>query len=166
MTSAHRGRRARDRKSRNLPPKPVILILCEGETERPYLDDLRKSKRLGKRQILITASGTDPSQLLTRSKKIRCESSRCGLDYDEAWCVFDRDEHRHFSAAIAEATNSDVKLAVSVPCFELWYLLHFEDQTGHLERDTTADRLKRHIPEYDKTMKGCFKRVLPGQPQA
>lgn len=32
------------------------------------------------------------------------------------------------------ASQKNVKLAVSNPCFELWLLLHFRDQTAHISR--------------------------------
>ena len=38
----------------------------------------------------------------------------------------------------------------SVPNFELWLLLHFEDIQHPMHRDEVLKRLQRHIPSYDK----------------
>lgn len=40
----------------------------------------------------------------------------------------------------------------SNPCFEYWLLLHFERYTAALrDYDHVADRLRRHVADYDKT---------------
>lgn len=41
-------------------------------------------------------------------------------------------------------------LAVSNPSFEYWLLLHFEDGTGIRSQRECKDRLRRHLPDYDK----------------
>jgi hypothetical protein len=45
---------------------------------------------------------------------------------------------------------------VSVPCFELWLLLHFEDIQAPLHRHDALCQLKNHIPDYDKGAEGIF----------
>ena len=44
----------------------------------------------------------------------------------------------------------------SVPCFELWLLLHFEDIQAPLHREEVLHRLKRHMPGYDKGAGNAF----------
>lgn len=44
----------------------------------------------------------------------------------------------------------------SIPNFELWLLLHFEDIQHFLHRTEVLRRLKSHIPNYGKGFKGCF----------
>jgi len=63
-----------------------------------------------------------------------------GRAYDEVWCVFDVDEHHAISEARRKARDNDVRLAISNPCIELWFLLHFQDQTAELDR-AAAQRL-------------------------
>ena len=55
--------------------------------------------------------------------------------------------------AIQEATANDISIALSNPCFELWFLLHFEYSTGHMKN--YADVIKRlttYFPGYDKNV--------------
>ena len=44
------------------------------------------------------------------------------------------DEHPNRSQAIFEARQSDINVAVSNPCFELWLVLHVEDRAGPVHR--------------------------------
>jgi hypothetical protein len=47
----------------------------------------------------------------------------------------------------------------SVPCFELWFLLHFEAVTRGLERDEAERNLRRQVPDYDKNLPDMFART-------
>ena len=48
------------------------------------------------------------------------------------------------------------KAIASIPSFELWILLHYEDIRHPLHRDEVLTRLKQHIPGYDKGAGGSF----------
>lgn len=56
------------------------------------------------------------------------------LRYDEVWCVFDIDDHPKIADARQQARDNGIDLAISNPCFELWVLLHFQDQRAHISR--------------------------------
>ena len=49
-------------------------------------------------------------------------------DYDQVWCVFDRDSwtEEDFNKAIKNAKAQGFGVAYSNEAFELWYILHFE----------------------------------------
>ena len=59
------------------------------------------------------------------------------------WCVFDFDEHPNLSQAITEAAQSGIDVAVSNPCFELWLVLHLQDQTAYTTRRAVQRRSAR-----------------------
>lgn len=67
-------------------------------------------------------------------QELRDERRNRGRRHDEIWCVFDRDEHERFDAAIALAAEKGINVAVSNPCLELWFVIHFQDQTSYLDR--------------------------------
>ncbi len=48
------------------------------------------------------------------------------------------------------------KAIASVPSFELWLLLHFEDIQHPLHRDEVLARLKQHLHDYEKGADGVF----------
>lgn len=50
----------------------------------------------------------------------------------------------------------EFKAISSVPCFELWLLLHFEDVLAPLHRDDALARLQKHLPDYTKGKTGTY----------
>ena len=55
-------------------------------------------------------------------------------EFDEIWCVFDRDDHADVPNALQTARDRAIGVAFSIPCFELWLVLHVADQQAHVER--------------------------------
>ena len=47
-------------------------------------------------------------------------------------------------------TKVPFEAVVSVPCFELWLLLHFEEVFAPLDRDAAVARLRAHLAGYAK----------------
>lgn len=43
-----------------------------------------------------------------------------------------------------------------MPSFELWLLLHYEDIQAPIHRTEVVQRLKQHIPGYEKGAGGAF----------
>lgn len=69
-----------------------------------------------------------------RFADLRAAKRGKGDAYDQYWCVFDIDEHPYVDQALQFAASSQISVAVTNPCIELWFLLHFEDQTADLHR--------------------------------
>ncbi len=139
------GRRGRT--SRRLPPKPLILIVCEGlKTEPLYFHGIRIRKRIPETRIKIVTSkecnGTDPLTLVRCAKDVFEEMKADGLVYDEIWVVFDHDDHQTIEQAMDMAKGNSFNVAFSNPCFELWYLLHYDRQTAHIHRVDCAKQLR------------------------
>lgn len=38
-----------------------------------------------------------------------------------------------------------VEIILSSPCFELWFLNHFEDTTAYMDKDEVIKRLEKHL---------------------
>jgi hypothetical protein len=86
------------------------------------------------------------------------------LRWDDVWAVVDIDDHPHVAEAKQLATDNGIQLAVSNPCFELWALLHFQDQRAHIDRSKLRTALRKHLPGYDKVL--GFARLAPHQADA
>lgn len=135
-----------------------ILVFTEGEkTEEGYLIHWWRAHR---DQVTVTIDDFHggPLPLVDRAAAAkRAEASEerrgRGRSHDEVWCVFDRDEHPNVPQALEKAGANDIGVALSNPCIELWFLLHFGDQTAHLERDEAQSR--------SKTLLGCEKTLTP-----
>ena len=82
--------------------------------------------------------------------------------------MFDRDDHDSYFDALSLAQSLDGKLRnddrqvvsfkaiASIPSFELWLLLHYEEIQAPIHRDEVMVRLKQHIPGYEKGAGGAF----------
>jgi len=90
-------------------------------------------------------------------------------EYDRAYCVLDRDSHANYDAAIQRLRGSQHErsgrlcIAVSVPCFEVWLLLHFRYSASPFiasGRRSACDKvlreLENHLPGYRKGQNGVF----------
>jgi hypothetical protein len=85
-----------------------------------------------------------------------------GIDHDdddELWLLLDTDHYvagshlKSFVAAITEAKQQGVKVALSRPCFELWLLLHHEEESvvGSLSNAHDVEKaLREKLGEYNK----------------
>jgi RloB-like protein len=141
-------------------PRKRFLVFCEGEvTERDYFNYWRRSLRSRLIQIEISPQRGDPLKLVEHAisaKRAAEREARSERDdnllYDEVWCITDVDEHERLDEARQKAGPHGVRLAVSDPCFELWGLLHYQDQWAHITCSAVGDALKRHFPQYNKRL--------------
>jgi hypothetical protein len=154
-----------------LEPKPVILIVCEGEkTEKQYFEGFARDFRTPVDVKIAPEHGVPKTLVVTakRYKKKAEDAARKEDDenraYDAVWCVFDVDDHPQVADARQMAQANGIELAISNPCFELWLLLHFRDSPGMQPRETMRRMLSRYVPGYDKRVE--FTVYAEGYPQA
>jgi hypothetical protein len=158
MTRRSRASDLRRRKPQR-EPRHRILVVCEGlRTEPNYFNALRVKVRAVV-ELEIEPGGATPKRLVERAvtmqKKAELEARSQGdrfLRYDEVWCVFDIDEHPYLGEARQQAQAHGIGLAISNPCFELWALLHFQEQSAFIQRRAARARLKKHLPDYEKIL--------------
>ena len=154
-----------------------ILIVSEGsKTEPQYFTEIKSTYRLHSAnvQILPCAMGTAPIQVVKYAQKLFENGDENRLmppkSFDRVYAVFDRDEHSSYFEALNLAKKLDKNLInddkqpvsfsaiASIPCFELWLLLHYEDEEIHqpIQREEVIARLKRCLPSYEKGATGIF----------
>lgn len=150
-------------------PYERLLIVCEGEKTEPlYLREIQQAFRLATAhvQVLHSGYGTEPVQVLDFAVAMFKNGDRArnvvARAFDRVAVVFDRDEHASYHEALAKAAGlcgklkNDEGVAVpvdvvaSVPCFELWLLLHFEDVQASLAPHEVVARLRGYLPGYEK----------------
>ena len=155
-----------------------ILIICEGsKTEPQYLDEIRKEQRLPTADVYVVGAteGNDPLSVVNYAEKFflkgdphrRIEPRA----FDQVVVVFDRDDHHSYQQALTRASQLHLKMknsikakvpfevCASVPCFELWLLLHFESVLQPIHRIEVYQRLKQHIERYEKCDHGLWKQT-------
>lgn len=142
------------------PRKRHILAVCEGErTEPDYLHGFERHVRNATVEVEIPPLHGDPKYLLECAKDLKTKAERQArregdpnLRFDEVWCVFDRDEHPRFDAAVTMARDNGIEVAASNPCFELWLLLHFRESPGMRSPYEVQRLLREHLPGFDKQL--------------
>ena len=137
--------------------KSIVLLSTEGKnkTETQYFKSIPSLKH-----VIRFAQGnyTDPVNMMHALKK---EFEELELETemgDAAFCLVDSDvdpaKNSQLEKADSEAIDG-IKLVVSSPCFEIWYLCHFSASTRQYgSNDEVLRILKQHIPEYKKEMTG------------
>lgn len=178
-----RQRKQLERKQGRRASYDRILIVSEGsKTEPNYFREIRAAYRLHTANVTVCPSseGTAPIQVVQYAQKLFEDGDPHKniqrRAFEQVYAAFDRDDHDGYFDALRMAESLDGKLRndarqpvvfraiASVPCFELWLLLHYEDIQAPLHRDEVIRRLKLHIPDYEKGASRAFeitKTLLP-----
>ena len=147
---------------------PCILIVCEGENpEVAYFKGLCDFLKLDSNRIKIqqAKNGNSPMQIVNEALALHKDDT-----FDRIFCVFDKDTHTTYHSAmkkIKDLQNSKKRIPIvainSVPCFEFWLLLHFENTSqGYVQngadrvKDQLVRKLKIYLPKYDSSLKNIF----------
>jgi hypothetical protein len=152
-----------------------ILIVSEGsKTEPNYFGEIRSAHRLHTANVVVRPGelGTAPTQVVQYAQELFERGDRHRRiqprAFEQVYAVFDRDDHASYFDALKMAEALDGKLrndikqpvrfkaVASVPSFELWLLLHYEDIQAPMHRDEVMQRLKQHVPGYEKGTEGAF----------
>ncbi len=159
MANSRRDRDRRPaRRAATKSPKRRLLVVCEGKrTEPDYIRGYERHVRNATVKIEIPDARGEPKKIVEIAKELKraaeTEARRQGdlyLDFDEVWCVFDRDDHPRFHNACTMARDNGFELAVSNPCVELWLILHFRESPGPRHRNDLSRMLRGELPNYDK----------------
>ncbi|MSQ73024.1 MAG: RloB domain-containing protein [Betaproteobacteria bacterium] len=152
-----------------------ILIVSEGsKTEPLYFNEIRVRHRLHTANVQVRYSefGTQPLQVVGYAHEIFLRGDLAKniqvRAFEQVYAVFDRDDHDTYHAALGRADALNGKLlndlgqsvkfqaVPSVPFFELWLLLHFEEVLAPLHRTEVYERLRQHLVGYEKGHAGHF----------
>ncbi|MDQ7759404.1 RloB family protein [Xanthomonas sontii] len=147
------------RRSPHLESKVEVVIACEGTvTEPDYFQKcigyygaglvrLRILPRTGVPMTVVKAAVAEKEKLQLKARKAPL-ADRIPFS---VWAVFDRDEH-DVEPAFALARTNKIGLAFSNPCFELWPLLHLNQEYGAQEgRHEVQRHLNLVMPGYHHT---------------
>lgn len=149
LAESHRREKARR------APYERILIVCEGmRTEPHYFQGLRQNLRLNPKNVVVEdrKSGLDPKSLVV----FAIETFKKDKDFDHIFCVFDKDKHISYNAALDKIRvtrltgGATLHAITSVPCFEFWLLLHFTYTTGPFSTAGSDSDCAQVIKELDR----------------
>lgn len=166
------------RKKEKREPKKLFLIVCEGEKTEPHyfnvmVDKLKTSRRISSKSDAIVFHGkhTDPLGVLNDLINYQKDGSKY-TDFDQKWIVIDRDERSdgkgghpkdNFDNALKKSEAKGVEAAWSNPCFEIWFLLHFEYMDVAIDRKAVTEKLKTKdkLPDYEKGAENIYNLLEP-----
>lgn len=120
--------------------KPIILIVTEGsQTEPKYFEHYRTRQTNIDIRVVpsrTSAGETDYISLIRKAIEYQVGDQLSVANGDAAWVVADGDvnyynpdpvesKNKQLLKARKLAESKDIQMAISNPCFEFWYLLHF-----------------------------------------
>ena len=120
--------------------KPFFLIVCEGKNTEPSYFKLFK---LSNASVKAVGTGANTISLVQRAAELNKLH-----DYDQVWCVYDKDSFsaNDFNNGIKMAENLGFHMAWSNQAFEYWLILHFEDhQGGAMHRDMYHSKINGYL---------------------
>ena len=160
----NRGYTPKKRNSNSRKRKKVIFIATEGKnkTERLYFKKFNSDKV---QMRFVKGGSTDPVNMVS---ELLSECKDMGFDPeagDMAYCVLDSDfsinKNNQMALADKKAKKNDLSLIVSSPCFEIWYLCHYEYSTKVFgSNEEVIDELKKRMPQYDKNKEDMYEILL------
>jgi len=144
-----------------VPIRQRFLIVCEGgKTEPNYFRKFRVPQLVAQ----VEGLGMNTIGLVQRALELREQD-----EYDQVWCVFDKDDFpdRNFNAAITLARRNGVKVAYSNQSFELWYVLHFYYMDNALPRADYMRMLSKELKhDYEKNSATIYEELRQRQDTA
>jgi hypothetical protein len=170
MSRRGRSKTSLRRRPPRYEPRACVLVVCEGaKTEPQYFNGLRHKLRLSTLEVEVVGKecGSAPVSVVREAVRLRKERLADHLwpDYDEIWCVIDVEApqpHATLQQALRQAADNGLNVALSNPCFEYWYVLHFERVGSSFNsKAEVVRRLKKHLPRYRESDEDVFETVYP-----
>ena len=147
--------------------KPVILIVTEGsQTEPKYFEHYRTRQTNIDIRVVpsrTSAGETDYISLIRKAIEYQVSNQLSVANGDAVWVVADGDvnyqnpdpvesKNRQLLKARKLAESRDIQMAISNPCFEFWYLLHFQYTTKFLkDYPAVKTMLAGYLSDYEKS---------------
>ena len=166
MRRRFRGASTYRRRHPTREPYDVVLIVCEGaKTEPNYFEALRIKFKLSSANVRVSPPeyGNDPLSVVRFAED---ELGRESTGYNRAYCVFDRNGHANYVDARTYIEHCEYGMVgrlfpiTSIPCFEVWLLLHYRYSTAPYQScDKVIRELRTHLENYQKGSGNVFQRT-------
>lgn len=145
-----------------------LFIYTEGQTEKVYANDFNVFLNKTNYRIHFKEISTDIVKLISRAEKL-IKTELVKNEDDSVWVIFDYEDNKFNAKELNQILDKYNKLnksypnklhiIISNPCFELWFLLHFDAQLlSCVNNSEVIDKLKCHILDYKKG-KSYFKKL-------
>ena len=148
----------------------MLLILCEGGTEKRYFDSLVQHKRIRMVPIEVFGRKGQHKALIDKCVSKRKEKTK---EYElieseiEVWAVCDCDKKKiNYLKLLQYSESKNVKLAFSNPQFETYLLQHFEAKGTKKRKEELILELEKHLhKKYNKNDLSWFDEMIDKDPK-
>lgn len=139
----------------------LIVIATEGEKTEPAYFGVFHNTRFKVRVIPCERGESAPAAVLARMADFRDQYQLEGDD--ELWLVIDRDKWTEamLSDVAQQCLASNVNLALSNPCFEIWLALHFVSEIAEDIDSAGAENLIKSLYKNYSKAKLDAKPLMP-----
>ena len=121
---------------------PTFFVFCEGKTEELYIKFLKSKYRLP-----IDIDTKIAGNRINASHIRNYKSQKQKHPKDRTYLMYDLDAPKMLEKL--QGINNTFLIS-SNPCFELWYLLHFQELTGEIDSNHCLERLQQQFPSFRK----------------
>jgi hypothetical protein len=121
---------------------PTFFVFCEGRTEELYVNYLKSKYRLPIFIDAKTAGNRITEKCINSYKRDKVIHPK-----DKTYLMYDLDAPKMLEKL--QAISNTILLS-SNPCFELWFLLLYQEQTTEISTKKCIDSLKSHHNTYKK----------------
>lgn len=130
-------------------PHRLFLVICEGETERAYVERLKLEYRLP----IAIRTKVSGNRINARLVAQYVRELGVGDDMEcSIFFIYDGD----VPSVVANLKKIDGVLILSSPCIELWFLLHSKDCRGTLDSKSAVKELGLSHPVWASYTKGMI----------
>ena len=144
--------------------RPTLKVFTEGK--RTEVDYIKHWQRIFRDRINVVVVDEKkghgaPLTLVDKAIKEKKYRSRQSNStnwsiHTEYWCVFDVDTHPNLRQAVQKAEDNGIRVAVSNPCIELWFLLHFQEQESYISSAKAQSESKSYLKCEKNLNKGAL----------
>ncbi|MCH4165450.1 MAG: RloB family protein [Lentilactobacillus diolivorans] len=118
------------RRSKGIPLKPIIVIYCEGESEKAYFEMLKRkyhATTVHTEKIAVESIGIKGMPLLQKAVR-KIQKLQKKKKIDQSYVVFDRDDLSRSELQQCEkfANENRIQILFSSINIEIWILMHFQ----------------------------------------
>lgn len=148
----------------------VILILCEGLTEKLYFDSVVRNKRIARvlSVEVLGKQGQHKALIKKCTEKRKNLAEELGIDEKdiEVWAVCDRDNLKiGYQKLLNYALKNNVELAFSDPQFETYLVQHFEYKRITTKQEQLEADLSAYLGvPYNKANLDWFDKMIDEDP--
>jgi hypothetical protein len=128
---------------------PTFFVFCEGVSEDLYVRHLRTKYRIPVEIVPKITKNQVGARMIKESIKNLPQHEK-----DKIFLMYDIDVDGFLSKL--ESIKKDLEketpteIIASNPCFELWYIYHYSNQTAEINTENCIKKLHKLCPDYKK----------------